>query len=412
MARRVDFDVSHPTPALDLDEALERIIEQMPSPDATDTVALADALGRVAAQPLGSTTDLPPFPASAMDGYAFQWRPGLTDLPVLGTSLAGHPFAETVAANECVRITTGAPLPNGCDTVIVQEDCVRDGSMVRFLEVPPAGAHVRHTGNDLRRGDIVVHRGRRLSPFDIGTLAACGVDRVPVWKRPRIAVFSTGDELRQPGEALEFGDIYDSNRFAVGALLKRLPVDVENLGVLPDDARIIAEALTEAARNCRLILTSGGVSVGDADLVKSTLESLGDLRFWRLNLKPGKPLAFGQLGDAAFLGLPGNPVSTIVTFLLIAKPAIESLCGLSASQPLSVPAELTQSIAHKPGREEFQRGMLTRSQDGARVTTTGAQGSNRMSTFAEANCLIRIAKASGDLAPGARVEVLPFEGLL
>ncbi len=404
--------MTQPAPALDLNEALARVIAQMSPPQGFESVALLDAAGRVAAESIDSKTDLPPFPAAAMDGYACQWRPGLASLVLKGASLAGHPFTDSVAADECVRITTGAPVPAGCDTVIVQEDCIRDGGAVRFLEVPQAGANVRPAGSDLRRGDTIVRRGRRLNPFDIGTLAASGYDRVSVWRRPRVAVFSTGDELRQPGETLGFGDIFDANRFAVAAMLKRLPVDIDNLGVLPDDAGIIAEALTAAARDCRLILTSGGVSVGTADLVRNTVEKLGVLRFWRLNLKPGKPLAFGTLGTAALLGLPGNPVSTIVTFLLIAKPAIETLCGLSPAAPVAVAAELTQAIAHKPGREEFQRGLATYAQDGVHVKATGDQGSNRMSTFTEANCLIRVPKQSGDLAPGARVEILPFEGLL
>ncbi len=401
-----------PVAALDLDEALDRIIARMPPPEGVESVDLADACGRVVAEPARSTTDLPPFPASAMDGFAFQWRPNSVSLTLQGSSLAGHPYEEAVGAGGCVRITTGAPLPEGCDTVIVQEDCGRHGKAVRFSEVPPIGANVRPTGNDLRRGDVVARRGRRLHPFDIGTLAACGCDRISVWKRPRIAVFSTGDELRQPGDGLRFGEIYDSNRFAVAAMLARLPVTVANLGVLPDDAEAVAEALTGASRGCRLILTSGGVSVGDADLVKGTLETLGELDFWRLNLKPGKPLAFGRLGDAAFLGLPGNPVSTIVTFLLIARPAIEALCGMPPSQPVAVGAELTEAIAHKPGREEFQRGIATHAGGSVWARTTGNQGSNRMSTFTEANCLIRIPKESGDLKPGVQVEVLPFTGLL
>ena len=223
--------------------------------------------------------------------------------------------------------------------------------------------------------------------------------------------FPPGDELQQPGTALEFGNIFDSNRFAVEALLARLPVRVENLGVLSDDADAVAAALTAASAGNALILTSGGVSVGDADLVRNTVEALGELTFWRLNLKPGKPLAFGRIGEALFVGLPGNPVSTIVTYLLIARPAIEKLCGMEPSQPLRVPAELTEPIRHKPGREEYQRGIATFPGGEIRVRTTGAQGSNRMSTFAAANCLIRIPKRAGSLKPGERVEVLPFEGL-
>ena len=397
---------------LDLQEALARVLDRVPAPADIETVALSDAAGRVAAEPILSTTDLPPFPASAMDGYALRWRRGVTRLAIKGASLAGHPFAGSVGEGECVRIMTGAPLPTGCDTVVVQEDCELDGGTIRIREVPKAGANVRATGNDLRLGDAVVATGRRLSPLDIGTLAACGCDLARVWACPRIAVFSTGDELQQPGTTLAVGNIYDSNRFAVTALLARLPVAVQNLGVLADDPETVAGALTGASSDCRLILTSGGVSVGDADVVKSTVQTLGELGFWRLNLKPGKPLAFGRVGEALFLGLPGNPVSTIVTYLLIAKPAVEKLCGMTPSQPVVVAAELTEPIAHKPGREEYQRGVATYAGGEVRVRTTGDQGSNRMSTFADANCLIRIPKSSGSLAPGARVEVLPFAGLL
>ena len=400
------------TAPLDLEAALTRVLGEVSPVAGSEAVALGEALGRVASEPLRSRTDLPPFPASAMDGYACRWRPHLASLDVAGESLAGHPFTGPVREGECVRIMTGAPLPAGCDTVILQEDCDRDGTRIRIREAPGRGANVRATGDDVRAGDVVAAAGKRLSPFDIGTLAACGCATAPVRARPRVAVFSTGDELQQPGTALEFGNIYDSNRFAVEALLTRLPVRVDNLGVLRDDAGAVAAALAEAGRNSDLILTSGGVSVGDADHVKHAVEALGELGFWRLNLKPGKPLAFGRIGQALFVGLPGNPVSTIVTYLLIAKPAIEKLCGMPPSQPVTVAAELTEPIRHKPGREEYQRGIATGPEDELRVRTTGAQGSNRMSTFAEANCLIQIPKSKGNLHAGERVGVLPFEGLL
>ena len=397
---------------LDLDAALARILKGVPAPADMETIPFTQALGRVAAQPIRSTTDLPPFPACAMDGYAFRWRPDIASLAVKGASLAGHPFAGSVGRGGCVRITTGAPLPADCDTVVVQENCERAGDTVQVREATRQGDNVRATGNDLRRGDVVIQPGKRLSPFDIGTLAASGSSVAPVWTRPRVAVFSTGDELQAPGTELAFGNIYDSNRFAVEALLARLPVAVENLGVLADDAHLVAGALREASATCSLILTSGGVSVGDADVVKSTVQALGALSFWRLNLKPGKPLAFGHIGESLFLGLPGNPVSTIVTLLMIAKPAIAQLCGMQPEVPVAVRAELTEPIAHKPGREEFQRGVATYAQGAVRVQTTGDQGSNRMSTFTDANCLIRIPKNCGSLAQGDRVDVLPFEGLL
>ena len=403
--------MSLPTP-LDLDAARQRILAGMPTPRTVEGVPLDQALGRVAAEDCLARTDLPPFNASAMDGYAFRWRPGLTRLRVVGASLAGHPFTGQVAEGAAVRITTGAALPGDCDTVVIQEDCALSGKALHLNSVPSQGGNVRLRGHDLRQGDVVAARGRRLNAFDIGTLAAAGIDAATVFARPRIAVFSSGDELQRPGTPLTHGNIYDSNRYAVASLLDQLPLAVRNLGVLADDAGAIADALTEASAECSLILTSGGVSVGDADLVKTTLERLGELDFWRLNLKPGKPLAFGRIGQARLMGLPGNPVSTIVTYLLLAKPAVEALCGMAPQEPLILRCQLTQAVRHKSGREEYLRGTATTAEGAAQVTPTGDQSSNRMSTFAAANCLIRIPKSDGDLPAGAWVEVLPFTGLV
>ena len=399
-------------PPLDLDEALQRILAAVPAPSETERVNVHKALGRVAAEDCIARTDLPPFPASAMDGYAIRWRPGVRELRIVGASLAGHPHAGTVAHGEAVRITTGAALPADCDTVVVQEDCSLAGGTLRIGSTPNRADNVRPPAQDLSRGDVLAKRGRRLNAFDIGTLAAAGVPEAKVYARPRIALFSSGDELQQPGKPLRYGNIYDSNRYAIAALLQQLPVDAANLGVLPDDATTIAKALGRVGDQCRLILTSGGVSVGEADLVKSAVESLGKLDFWRLNLKPGKPVAFGRVGGALLLGLPGNPASSIVTYLLLAKPAIEALCGMDSQPPFSLICELRSPIRHKPGREEYQRGVASHVAGVAQVCTTGDQSSNRMSAFATANCLIRIPKAAGDLRPGRPVEVLPFWGLI
>lgn len=397
---------------LDLDAALQRILGQVNAPTAVERVGIEQALGRVAAKDCLARTDLPPFAASAMDGYAFAWRGRPASLRVVGASLAGHPWRGSVAAGEAVRITTGAALPAGCDTVAIQEHCSLQGDALRIDSPVNCGDNVRPQGHDVRRGQVLAAQGRRLSAFDIGALAAAGVDALPVFAHPRIAVFSSGDELQRPGTELTYGNIFDSNRYAVAGLLRALPVAVADLGVLPDDSNAIAQALSRASGDCQLILTSGGVSVGDADLVKSTLDRLGRLDFWRLNLKPGRPVAFGRIGEAMLLGLPGNPVSTIITYLLLAKPVIEALCGMAPRQPLVVRCQLKDHIRHKPGREEFQRGLLSTGNHQAQVRTTGDQSSNRMASFTTANCLIRIPKTSGDLAPGDIVEALPLQGLL
>ena len=400
-----------PAAPLDLDEALKRILAEAPAPEARERVDVEQALGRVAAEDCLAATDLPPFPASAMDGYAFRWRADGGGRRIIGASLAGHPFNGAVGAAEAVRITTGAALPAGCDTVAMQEDCAVAQGVLRIESPVRRADNVRPTAQDLRRGDVLAERGRQLSPFDIGALAAAGVAAASVFARPRIAVFSSGDELQQPGAPLAHGNIYDSNRYAIAGLLRQLPVEAVNLGVLPDDEAAIAEALQRAGDDCGMILTSGGVSVGEADWVKSAVESLGRLSFWRLNLKPGKPLAFGRIGNALLLGLPGNPVSAIVTYLLLARPAIQALCGMQPQPPFSVRGRLAEPVRHKPGREEYQRGVLDTMQGRALVYTTGDQSSNRMSGFAAANCLIRIPKTAGDLAPGSQVEVLPLRGL-
>ena len=360
--------------------------------------------------------NLPPFHSSAMDGYALRLEdrvpePG-SSLRLVGESLAGHPYPGRMGNDECIRITTGAALPACADTVVIQENCEIFGDRIRLIQVPDRGANIRLVGHDVRMGDTIGHRGKRLSPLDSGWLAACGLTDVPVYCLPRVAVFSTGDELVPPGGRLEEGRIYDANRSVLLALLSRLPVAVTDLGILPDDTAAIEAALTDAAEDHQLLLTSGGVSVGDADYVKDIVERLGSIELWRINLKPGKPLAFGKLARALFLGLPGNPVSTIVTCLLVAKPLLLALAGARPQEPMHFRARLAVDIPHRPGRTEYQRGICESHGVEIVVRTTGDQSSNRLATFSGANCLIRIPKEAADLKAGSSVEVLPFEGLI
>jgi molybdopterin molybdotransferase len=370
----------------------------------------------VLARAESAAIDLPPFPSSAMDGYAFA-ASSLGAAPphvliLVGESLAGHPFRGKLGRGECLRITTGAAVPDTCDIVVPLEDCATTTDRVTVHSQPDPGANIRMTGSDVSRNQPLLSAGTPLGPFDLAWLAACGTTEVEVFVKPEVAFFSTGDELRDPPEPLTEGQIYDSNRQVIAELLSDLPVSARDLGILPDEPESLRSALGAAAPDCDLILTTGGVSVGTADYLKEIVAELGSLDLWRLNLKPGKPLAFGHIAGTPFMGLPGNPVSTIVTFLLLAKPALMHLAGALPRPATRFQALLSEPIRHAPGREEYQRGRFEL--DGAALTvrTTGDQSSNRLATFSGADCLIRIPKDTHDLPAGTSVEVLPFRGIV
>ncbi|HEY5678846.1 MAG TPA: gephyrin-like molybdotransferase Glp [Pseudomonadales bacterium] len=401
---------------VDLNEAVERITAGIDPIEGTEVTGLANATGRIAAEDVSALVSLPPFPSSAMDGYALrsediQGNPPY-ELKLVGQSLAGRPFDGSPGVGEAVRIFTGAAMPQGADTVVIQEDCTATGEGVRINTRPNAGDNVRCEGHDVGRGEIIVRRGQPLTPFSVGWLAASGHESIAVSARPRVAVFSTGDELQEPGSALGPGQIYESNRHMLRGLLQQLPVEVTDLGRVADDPDETIDALQRAATQADAMITTGGVSVGDADFVADAVESLGSLEVWRMNIKPGKPFAFGRVGSCLFFGLPGNPVSAAITYLMIARPALVRLCGAEAGEAPSALARLTDPISHKPGREEFQRGRMRVSGGETTVSVTGDQSSNRLATFDKANCLIRIPKQAGSLAPGATVEVLPLFGLI
>jgi len=381
-----------------------------------DTVSVSSALGRVLARAVDAPRSLPPFPASAMDGYALRSGDAAGAPPfrlnIAGTSYAGHPFTTPTPEGACVRIFTGAAVPRDLDAVVIQEDCDRDGEQLVIRAPVAAGDYVRPTGHDVSEGSRLLDAGRRLGPFDLGWLTACGLSEVAVTARPRIGIFSTGDELLDPGATPGPGQIFDANRTTLCQLLAALPVEAVDYGIVPDDPARIRSLLESIDLECDVVVTSGGISVGDADRVREVVQELGALRLWKLNLKPGKPLAYGRLRQAAFFGLPGNPVSTIVTALLLLRPALERLCGTTPSRPLRVAARLRGELHHRPGREEYQRGTLEGDANALTVTVTGDQSSNRLASFAAANCLIRVPGPAADLQDGTTVEVLPFDGLL
>ena len=411
---------------LDVDDAIGRLHALIQPIDGVCEVDLASAKGRIAAAILRAPIDLPPFDASAMDGYAVQssgcdhggekrWR-------VVDSSFAGRPATKTVREGEAIRVFTGAVMPAGADAVVLQEDVKVDGDAVVSDAPVRPDQHVRHRGHDVAAGAPICPAGRRLTSFDLAWLSACGIASVQVARRVRVAVFSTGDELAEPGMALRPGQIYDSNRFALASLMSEKPVAVRDLGCLPDDRNAVRAALLDAAADADVIVTSGGVSVGEADYVKDVVEEIGKLDFWRLALKPGKPLAVGRIdrgnpvaddkrstrAPALFFGLPGNPVSTIVTYLLFVAPAIDALAGATPSKPLTLAACATAHIRHSAGRREYMRGTLVSESGRLTVSVTGDQGSNRLATFADANCLVVIDADVGDVQPGETVQVLPL----
>ncbi|HHB12390.1 MAG TPA: molybdopterin molybdenumtransferase MoeA [Chromatiales bacterium] len=400
--------------SLPADEARRRILETVAPVTGREHLPIRTALGRVLAEPVTARIDVPGHDNSAMDGYALNSRElaggGTVTLQVVGTSWAGKPYAGNIGPGQCVRIFTGAVMPPEADTVVIQEQVRRDGEAVHFDAAGQRpGQNVRRAGEDIRAGQRVLAPGRRLTPADLGLLASVGVAEVTVHRRPRVAFFSTGDELRGVVEPLAPGQIYDSNRYTLYGMLTRLGVDLLDMGVVPDRPEAIRAAFAEAAEAADVVMTSGGVSVGEADYVKETLDALGEVRFWKVAIKPGRPLAFGRVGGAWFFGLPGNPVSVMVTFYLFAQPALRRMMGETPTEPLHIRVPCTTALKKRPGRMEFQRGVLERDPQGRwSVRKTGPQGSGILSSMSEANCLIVLPLESAGVEPGAEVEVIPF----
>lgn len=395
---------------LTLDQA-RKIVESFCAPVAGfEQVVLKNALGRVLFEATAAPISIPQETQSSMDGYALN---GLELLPnrvsqfrVAGTSWAGHPFMDPPGEGECVRIFTGAFLPPGTDSVVIQENVQRKGEVI---EVPPGIAgrqNIRAPGDEIQRGQVVLEQGKRLAPADLGILAALGIHEIRVRRMPRVAFFSTGDELVSFDTPPERGQIYDSNRSTLNGMLKVLGIDAMDFGVIRDDRDAILDTLKEASAVSDMIISSGGVSVGEADLVKNAFESLGHVEFWKIAMKPGKPLAFGPIGTALFFGLPGNPVSVFVTFYQIVRPALLGMMGADPGKPVRIRALCTAKILKAPGRQEFQRGKLFFDESGAaRVAPAEKQQAHQLSAMAKSNCFIVLPAACEGLAKDEPVEV-------
>jgi molybdopterin molybdotransferase len=383
----------------------------------TQMMDLRRALGRILAYDVVSPFDVPGHTNSAMDGYAFSFRDLPRDGPreyrVIGAAFAGHPFADPPGSGECVQIMTGAPMPPGTDTVVMQEQVEAvDDQRVRVGSGHRKAQNVRQAGEDIATGSKVLPAGRRLSPADLGVLASLGLGEVRVRRRPRVAFFSSGDELRSIGDALGDGEIYDSNRYSLFGMLERADAEILDMGVIRDEPQELRAAFSSAAANADVIVTTGGVSVGQADYTRQILDEMGTCNFWKIAMKPGRPLVFGRVGEALFFGLPGNPVAVMVTFYQFVQPALCYLSSGQRYQPLIVPALCRTALRKRPGRFEFQRGCLSTEEGRLCVSRTGGQGSGILTSMSRANCFILLDETCGDVAEGETVAVQPFSGLI
>jgi len=404
--------------SMPVDKARHFIRTYLSPVQAKESIHLRGALGRVLAEDILSPCNVPNHDNSAMDGYAINGSDlpatGLATLKVVGTAFAGKSFAGKVGKGEAVRIMTGAVMPDQTDTVIMQEHVKAEGDQITFGPGTKPGQNRRFAGEDLKLGQVVLPAGHLVRPADLGLVASLGIGEVKVYRRLRAAFFSTGDELASIGQALEPGQVYDSNRYTLFGMLSRLGVEIIDMGVVRDDPVLLEQALIEASKSADVVLTSGGVSVGEADYMKALLNKLGQVVFWKIAMKPGRPLAYGKIGNAHYFGLPGNPVSVMVTFYQFVRDAMLVIMGQANPQPAPLlDAVCITPIRKAPGRTEFQRGVLSLNVEGKWIVeVTGNQGSGILRSMSEANCFIVLPEACGNVEAGATVQVQLLEGIV
>jgi molybdopterin molybdotransferase len=385
------------------------ILAQIERPVPPELLAIGDALGRVVVDDVCAPFDVPPADNSAVDGYAFASSDVEAGaLQVVADLPAGSVFEGALGAGQTVRIMTGAPIPTGADTVCPQELAVRTGDRVAIAPEIVKGVNVRARGEDVQTGTVVVAAGSVLRPQEIGLIASLGQRQVLVSQRPKVALLSTGDEVAEPGQPRIPGQIYDSNRFTLHGLVTQAGGEVVDLGIVPDQRDVLRARLLDAAAIADVVITSGGVSVGVYDLVKDVLGEIGGIDFWQVAMQPGRPLAVGRIGRAHFFGLPGNPVASMLTFMLFVRPALFKLAGRRRIFPETWQARAAEPMRKRTGRREFKRGILEFHEGAWQVRTTGPQGSGILSSMVAGNCLIVLDEERGDVAPGEHVLVEPF----
>ncbi|EIA4707463.1 bifunctional molybdopterin-guanine dinucleotide biosynthesis adaptor protein MobB/molybdopterin molybdotransferase MoeA [Vibrio cholerae] len=398
---------------LSVEQGREKILSLISPLAETESVAIQECYQRVLAREVHSPINVPAYRNSAMDGYALR----SDDLErnsyrVVAEVLAGSHYAKTVELGEVVKIMTGAPMPLGADTVVMREQATQNGDVVSFAGAKiKAGQNVRQAGEDLAQGQAVFRTGQRLLSPEMGMLASLGFAHADVFRSLKVAIFSTGDEVQAPGGEIEPNSIFDSNRFTLTGLLKQFGCQVIDLGIIEDDEAKMMQVLEQAVEQADVVITSGGVSVGDADFIKSALEKLGQIDFWRINMRPGRPLAFGQIAGKPFFGLPGNPVAVMVSFINFVEPALRKMQGEQGWQPLKVNAIALEDLRSRQDRTEFSRGVYAFNAQGQlTVRTTGKQGSGILRSMSEANCLIEIAPAIDTVKVGESVTIIPLQG--
>ena len=398
---------------LSVTQGQQKIVDSIDALELTESVELLQGYGRVLAEDVISPINVPQNINSAMDGYAIRSEDlELDSYQLVAEVMAGHSYDKTVKQGEAVKIMTGAPMPEGVDVVVMREQAVQDDNKVSFPGAKiSVGQNVRMAGEDLEIGQPVFTRGTRIEAPEMGMMASLGFGTCPVLRKVKVGVFSTGDEVQAPGSEQKPNSIYDSNRFTIIGMLQKLGCDIVDYGIIEDDEQKMMNVLHSASLETDMVLTSGGVSVGDADYIKLALDKLGEINFWRINMRPGRPLAYGKIENKPFFGLPGNPVAVMVSFINFVEPAIRKLQGQTNWTPVKANAVATEQLRSRQGRTEFSRGVFSMNESGVlEVKTTGKQGSGILRSMSEANCLIEISPAVDTVKVGETVTIIPLQG--